>query len=255
VLYERNPLAEVICQLQFPTVLQIATELPSDFQQRIRDAYPVFRQEAGTPAIPAEMSQLLANLPVNLQSGPIYSFDSEAGTRTVTLTRDALAITERAYTSWEDLRAEVATVRNALEEIYVPSFYTRIGLRYQNIFYPDTLELQGVTWGELLHPAIAGMLGVTEDISNAVEGVGGAAEIAIKDVPEAAVRIQYGLVQQPPDRPAPFALDADFYTSQRSPLDRVPDTLETFNHLAGNLFRWAIKERLRDALRPTPLAQ
>lgn len=254
-LYQRNPLAEVICQLQFPTVLPIATELPSDFQQRIRQAYPVFRQESGTPAMPAEMSQLLANLPVNLQSGPVYSFDSEAGTRTVTLTRDALAITERDYTRWEDLRTEIETVRSALEEIYVPSFYTRIGLRYQNILDPGALQLQGTGWAELLHPAIAGMLGVADEISSTVDGVGGAAEIAINDVPEAAVRIQYGLVQKPPDGPAPFALDADFYTNQRSPYDQVPDILETFNHLAGNLFRWAIKERLRDALRPTPLAQ
>jgi uncharacterized protein (TIGR04255 family) len=255
VLYQRNPLAEVICQLQFPTVLQIATELPSAFQQRIRESYPVFRQETGTPDIPPGMSQLLANLPVNLQSGPIYFFDNEAGTRTVTLTRDAVALTERGYTRWEDLGTEIETVRSALEEIYVPSFYTRVGLRYQNILDPTPLGLQGAAWSQLLHPAIAGMLGVSDEITGDVTGLGGATEITISDLPDAAVRIQYGLVQAPPDRPAPFALDADFYTNQRSPFDQIPDILGTFNQLAGNLFRWAITERLRDALRPAPLAQ
>lgn len=255
VLYRRNPLAEVICQLQFPTLLQIANELPSDFQQLIRESYPIFRQETGSPMIPPEMSQLLANLPANLQSGPIYFFDNEAGTRTVTLTRDSLAVTERSYTQWEVLRGEIETVRQAVEEVYAPSFYTRVGLRYQNILDRDALEIQDAPWAELLHPAIAGALGADEALASAVKGIGGAAEITISSLPDAAVRIQYGLVQGPPDKSAPFALDADFYTNQRSPYDQIPYILAAFNRLAGDLFRWAITERLRDALRPASLEE
>ena len=255
VLYQHNPLAEVICQVQFPTILRIATELPSEFQQQIREFYPVFRQELGIPAMPPNVSQLLANLPINLQSGPVYFFDSESGSRTVVLTREALSITERKYTQWEDLRTEIEMLRGALQKIYAPSFYTRIGLRYQDVFNLAELDLQGSKWNQLLHPAIAGLLGAEDEIQGAVTGIGGAAEIAIAEVADAAVRVQYGLTQTPLNEAVSFALDADFYTNQRSPYERVTDILDIFNHLAGNLFRWAITERLRDALRPTPLAQ
>ena len=42
VLYELNPLHEVICQLRFPPVLRIETEVPSGFQERIRASFPYY---------------------------------------------------------------------------------------------------------------------------------------------------------------------------------------------------------------------
>lgn len=258
VLYELNPLAEVICQLQFPPVLRIATEPPTDFQERMRDAYPVYRQEGGgLPGgfpVPPEMSQVLASLPIGLQGPPTHVFESEAGSRIVTLTRESIAITERNYTRWEELRGEISAACDALQAIYAPAFCTRIGLRYQDILDPQAIGLESVPWSELLHPAIAGALGAEDEIGAAVMGFGGAVEIRIEDVAQGAVRLQYGLVQTPPNHPARFALDADFYSNERTPIDRVPEILDRFNHIAGNLFRWAITERLSDALRPTPLA-
>jgi uncharacterized protein (TIGR04255 family) len=253
-LFQSNPLAEVICQLQFPTVLRIAADVPSEFQERIRQSYPEFRQDAGASGLPPDISQVIANLPINVQQGPIYSFENEGATRTITLTRDAVSITERQYTRWEDLRAEIELVRSALEEIYQPSFYSRIGLRYQDVLDPSALGLAGVPWSDLLHPAVAGLLGAEDEIRSSVRNLGGAAEIEISEIADAAVRLQYGLVQgSEGGSTRPFALDADFFTTQRSAFEHVPTILDTFNNLAGNLFRWAITERLRDALRPTPL--
>lgn len=43
-VYENNPLAKVVCQLQFPPILKIDTELPSMFQDSIRDEYSSYSE-------------------------------------------------------------------------------------------------------------------------------------------------------------------------------------------------------------------
>lgn len=46
VIYEINPLDEVICQLRFPPVLKIDTEVPAGFQEQIRDDYPFYESKS-----------------------------------------------------------------------------------------------------------------------------------------------------------------------------------------------------------------
>ena len=41
------PLAEVICQVRFPPILRIVREEPSDFQERVRDRFPLLEVEQG----------------------------------------------------------------------------------------------------------------------------------------------------------------------------------------------------------------
>jgi len=79
VVYKTNPLEEVICQLKFPPILRIDSELPAKFQESLRRDYPLF-QQAG-PAIPAVfetgLSAALTNLrlPISL-SAKVYNFIS-----------------------------------------------------------------------------------------------------------------------------------------------------------------------------------
>ena len=47
VIYERNPLDEVICQLRFPAILKI-DEPPIAFQEQIRTRYPFRRRCAAS---------------------------------------------------------------------------------------------------------------------------------------------------------------------------------------------------------------
>ena len=49
-IYQRNPLAEVICQLRFPEILSIGANLPVDFQEAIRDEFPQYQSRLELPA-------------------------------------------------------------------------------------------------------------------------------------------------------------------------------------------------------------
>jgi len=252
-IYERNPLTEVICQLRFPTILRIASEPPAELQERLRSQYPVFREsQGGNPRMPQEVSRILADLPIQLPSEPTtYAFETEDGSRTINLSREFVAVTERDYEHWESFSGEVQRVKEAVEEIYQPPFYSRTGLRYQDVIDRDALDLQDVPWHELVRSPMAGLLGSAEEsVRNHIRETVSTAELAIPEISGGTVRLQYGLAT-PEDRPTQvYAMDADFYTTERSSTDDVFQILNAFNGHAGNYFRWSITERLRDALRP-----
>jgi uncharacterized protein (TIGR04255 family) len=62
-VFRENAIAETICQLRFPTILSIASEPPAAFQDRLRDAYPVYEREAGLQ-LPLELQPLVGDLPL-----------------------------------------------------------------------------------------------------------------------------------------------------------------------------------------------
>src|SRR5689334_23265456 len=248
-IYERNPLTEVICELRFPTILRISTDGPAlaELQERLRDEYPEFRQEETQQGVPAEFSKLLpANLQMQLQGEPIYSFGSADGLRTITLTRDAMSVTERDYRRWENFLEEVQRIKSGVEEIFAPSFYSRIGLRYQDVIDRAQLDLADVPWHELVQPPMAGLLGSESEVRDHVQEIVGTAELTVPEVAGGTVRLQHGLATRDDETERIYGMDADFFTNERSSPDDVSKTLGIFNRHAGNYFRWSITSRLRE---------
>lgn len=107
VIYDKNPLAEVICQLRFPRILRIDADLPAAFQEQIRSAFPNFSQ---SPAIelgklPQDLARLVG-LEKALGSGQqSYQFSSADAAWKVTLTSQFLALTTTKYQRWESSRS------------------------------------------------------------------------------------------------------------------------------------------------------
>src|SRR5436190_490120 len=98
IVFKENPLAEVICQLRFPTILAIAAEVPAAFQERIREGYPVYRRNDPLAVQPPEVGALLARLPLQAPEGAAeHNFVTEDGSRTITLASTFLAVTETDY--------------------------------------------------------------------------------------------------------------------------------------------------------------
>jgi len=249
VIYNRNPLEEVICQLKFPPILRIESESPAAFQESIRERYPLFSEKPRERLpVPDEIAKLIAeNVPLTL-ANPSYEFASANAAWKVTLTRDFLALTSTKYQKWEEFREHLEIPLNALTRIYAPSFYTRIGLRYRDVIKRSELGLAGVGWGSLLMPHITGELSVKE-IAPRIKHVARETVIALEDE-TSKVRIQHGLARSGKNGEQCYVVDSDFFRSQRTETGNVIQVLTIFNRQAGRLFRWCITDQLHEAMGP-----
>ncbi len=253
IIYRRNPLNEVLCQLRFPPILRIAAEPPAMFQERIRSEYPLFRERqselALPPGVPNAVAELMRGLPK--QKPNAYEFVSEDGVWKTVLTRDFLALNSARYTRWEDFRSRLEGPLKALLDLYSPAFFSRVGLRYQNVIRRSVLGLpESTTWTQLIRPHITGILGV-RDVLNVVEEM--QSQTLVK-LPVGKVTVRSGIAEIADQKNEEcFLIDNDFFISERTKLNDVDGILGYFNRQSGRLFRWSIEDRLHTAMEPDPV--
>ncbi len=247
VVYQKHPLTEVICQLRFPTVLEIGAKDPAEFQEDVRGAYPLYRRDE-TGGLPREVLDLVARLPIAKPDGVTHNFATEDSTRFIALSREFVALSDKGYSRWEHFRREIDRAKSALEKRYRPAFYSRIGLRYQDLIDRSRLGIADEPWHALLNPAFLGLLGDVQ-VRDRTQEMRCEAIINISDYVEGgSARVAHGLVDVNGSRA--YLIDVDFFTEKRSASDGVFEGLDKFNRLAGNFFRWAITPRLHRALEP-----
>lgn len=246
VTYEKHPLVEVVCQLRFPAILKIESGPPADFQEHLRDSFPLFERTIPFP-FPANLPAEIATL-MRQQVSPSNTFSSENRSAAVQLGPDAVSLTTKAYPGWDEFRAMMRRVITALNEVYRPSFFTRIGLRYTDSIERGRLGLEGKKWSDLLNREILGELSLPLFEDN-VEGAQRALRLKFPDG-GGSILMQHGLQRIPPATEDAYVIDLDFYTDQRTEVDRAADILDRFNSRAGRAFRWCITDELHRALRP-----
>lgn len=251
VLFGNNPLDQVVCQLRFPTILSISANAPSEFQEKIRNDYPIFELDPAAPPPPPEIADMISQFGgVQLKEQEIYKFFSEDQFRYASLNQGFIALTETRYSRWEKFYAELENIRTGLEEVYRPSFYTRIGLRYIDVINKKELGLEQLPWSELLIPEIAGVLN-ERNIGESIKVFKEELIVDLSaDVENACVHIRHGIKNNDLNV---YLIDSDFYTLERRVSDDIPRILEKFDAIAGNLFRWSITDQLREVLQPTDI--
>ena len=253
VIYEKNPLEQVICQLRFPPVLKIETDLPASFQDAIRREYPLFEERQDGPDFPREISQQLSRelarfLSKNAPSRKTYSFTSLDRNWTVTLERDSFALTANRYETWEEFIEHFKIPYESLLKEYTPALFSRVGLRYQNVIQPSRLGIINVDWSELLQPHIAGILG-DHDVGKSVSNTTQTVEIKLQNS-YGTVKIRHGLVKQVSTEEDCYLIDSDFAIESIKESENVLERLGKYNRRAGRLFRWCIKPKLHTAMEP-----
>ena len=252
VVFERNPLVEVICQIRFPPILRIATEPPASFQESIRGRYPLFEEERRVSVVqglPKEWEEVIQAGAQQSSAGVRYIFLTEDQNWRVHLTRDFLALTSMAYRRWDEFREHFDELISALLHVYTPSFYTRIGLRYRNVIRPTQLGLgDDCRWDQLLKSEIVAELGIPL-IRDAV--VTAKRELVLELTGDAKVAIRHGLiVVDETNGEQQYVIDADFFVDSRTETVDAQGYLDRFHREAGNFFRWCIDDRLYDAMQP-----
>jgi uncharacterized protein (TIGR04255 family) len=250
VIYDQNPLVEVICQLKFPPILRIETELPAAFQETIRKDYPSLQTvEALQTPLPPALMKLVQQ--AGIVQGPKYQFISEDGQWKLAIARDFLALSTARYRRWEDFRSRLKHALDGFIATYSPAFLVRVGLRYRDVIKKSNDALKGLDWPQILEPHILGELG-SEELSGFIQHAAREVLISLSDI-KGQVRILHGLIREPGDTDFSYAIDSDFFCEERIEITNAFEVLDAYHLEAGRLFRWFTTPALHKRLGPTKL--
>lgn len=250
-IYRKNQLAEVICQLRFPEILSINNNVPADFQELIRDAYPIYSSSVETPApkltgAPGNL-QVQNGLPINN-----YQFASADGFWRVNLTSKFISLSCTNYKNWETFAKSLDKPLAAFIKIYKPAFFERIGLRYLNFFSREALGIEDIPYRKLISPSYLGILNedALQEKSTLRSSVD--AEVVIGGGCHAKIHAGPGLVKQngQQQKEVKFIFDQDLFMNGNIPVNVSAGALETLHSQAYPIFRSAITDELHNAMEP-----
>lgn len=237
-VYAKNHLAEVICQLRFPEILSIESQLPAAFQDEIRGVFPKYsvRRENVSPQ----------------QQTNNYQFSTEDGTWRVNMTSKFISLSCVRYTSWETFAAMLDKPLAAFIQIYQPAYFERIGLRYLNFISRRDLQLDDVPYRELISPQYLGVLADEDIAESGVTRCTVDVDVAIRGGCRAKVHAGPGKVTRggKDDPETKFVFDLDLYMMGNVPVNVSAGALQTLHNQSYGIFRGAITEQLHDAMEP-----
>ena len=254
VEYQRNPLTEVIFQARFNRLLEIESSLPLEYQSKIGNDYPILEQrnifkisfQSGAPQPGAT--------PLGDQSRE-YDFLSQDRNWKISLSSGFIALSTRKYIHWESFRDRLNWMLNRFFEVYHPPFFTRLGLRYQNLIVRSSLDLERMSWQQLLKPQILGELFSDAIPESDVESR--QANLLIRLSENERLQVSHGFLMNAVSAEVAYMIDSDFSWVGDRKAD-VDDAIRATNGLkdhAGRFFRWCISDQLHSAMDPKPIAE
>jgi uncharacterized protein (TIGR04255 family) len=211
--------------------------------------FPLF-ERSQTPSItlPPQIAQLLGH-----SVSPVaYTFLTEDRATTLMLSPEALSLTTSAYSRWEDFRGRLQNPLTALAEIYQPSFFSRIGLRYVDAIQRERLGLEGQKWSQLLRRELLGELALPQ-FEDSLEQAERVLRLKFPDG-SGSILLRHGLGQVQGQSETGYVIDFDFYTDKKTEVADGGATLDRFNRRAGRAFRWCILDNLHHAMEPREVA-
>jgi uncharacterized protein (TIGR04255 family) len=231
---KKPPISEVICQVKFPPILRIEKEMPVDYQDAIRDIYPILEVDQGmviqvgvTPA---------AETPSIEKAPKIFRFKSKNGKTFTSLALDFIALSTTEYSGWNNFYNRISFIKGVFEEQFHPKFASRVGLRFinrldvkntNNLNFDDVLDMlrndltciiRSDVWSEM-----------NESYS----------QIVLPDKKGKLV-FRYGLGSE--DNKPFFALDFDYYEENQQDFSRILNRLDYYHGVIYKAFRWCLKE-------------
>lgn len=242
-VYKNNPLKEVVWQAKFPPILSIAVNQPVEFQDSIRKEFPHYSSESSFE-IPADQLKLFRRAGLEVEGKRSHKFATRLRDVTVTLTDQFIAVSTNKYSDWDSLLGPIRDALDSFCEIYEPAFFSRLGLRYINIFEIGPLGLADVPWRELVREQFLGPL-VDQESAESVAEFRAMALFDMSDPEGSSARVSFGL-----ETKDQFRLDSDLSIQGEFEKGQLYDFSSRFNTRIGHIFRSAITERLDAALDP-----
>lgn len=250
VIYKKSPLAEVIFQAQFPVILRINNEEPSSFQGQIKKKYPFYNLvKEQQNQIDVDFQEKIASLKTinNLNN---HTFVSESKKFKVNMTSSFFALSTVAYTKWEDFLGYLKEVFTLFEAEYSPSFYTRIGLRYINLFSRSQWGLKSCRWNDLFKPHVLGV--VTPEVEDGTSTYISETEYK-KPESEYVQKRHFEFVNDNRYNEKSLLIDCDYFTTSVTRISEIWKKAEDLHELSTGYIANSIKDVLKSAMEPEPI--
>lgn len=222
VQYGRNFVDTAVCEIKFPTVLELESKLPPAIHKALRKDFPELEIQRQF-----EVRDNQASL-----GNHRFLMRSRKGTWVVAIKCDSVSIETSKYVSFEDFVSRLKKVIDATKPTIDSDFLVRVGLRYINSLRMQESDL--FTW---LNPCLLAMI-----TSKAFTKIGMTLTEFRAGSDEGNFTIRHGLQPDDQSRQAGqirYLLDFDF-AREDCPVDQLYSFLELANHWNFRLFSWAI---------------
>lgn len=252
VIYRHNPLLEVILQIKFPTILSINAKDPVDFQDAIRQDYPIYqlsieKEQEINFAISADKMQPSIT---QRQQNKNHAFISGDGQYKINLTSGFISISTVGYKRWEDLLSRFEKPLEKFLELYAPSFLERIGLRYIDAFSRQKLKIEDKKWSDLIQPAWLGPIAHIGEEKTLISACN-VEYLLDNGVSRAKVHTGLGNIQNTAE--TVFIVDSDFIHIKNEEPKAWKDIVDYLHNQSGRFIRSVITDNLHEAMIPEEL--
>ena len=231
--YQRNFLNQAVCELRFPTLMELGeTRPPASLVTALRKDYPHL--------------ELANELTIGIDGVPdannTHIFRSAKSNWTVSLKQSSISIETTAYTEYAQLKERVLKVAAAAVKVIDSDFYTRIGLRYINIIDADEDPAKGWINPELVQPLLAQRF-------TGIQEYAGRLQLNSDD---GGCLLQHGIRHKQPLRDGKtqypeYLLDIDIFRNEVSVND-AESALDVMHSQAFDLFDWCLADKAREYL-------
>ena len=238
--FKRNFLKQAVCELRFPTLMELAgPKPPTSLVTALRKEYPHLELS----------NEVTLNMGAQTGADNVHIFRSSKATWSVTLKQNAIALETTKYTEYAEMRERLLKVIAAAKQIIDSDFFTRVGLRYVNVV--ETSGTEGLeTWvnSALVGPIVGGksFKGVTE--------LAGKFHLATED---GGCLLQHGLRHKTPLKPEElpdYVLDIDSYRTDVKVEDAM-SALDIMHSQSFSLFDWSLGDKARAYLKSVPVTK
>lgn len=253
VIYQNNQLAEVVCQLRFPTILTVGAREPVDFQEAIRHTFPRYAQRQDQ--LPPKLVNVPGQPPRMEQQKPVvnHQFLTADGGYRINLTQNFISLASTKYTRWEEFARMMDKPLASFIKIYAPSYFERVGLRYINAISRRNLGLEETPWAQLLEPQYLGLLASEDVPEQAFSRCSQDVDAAIPGGCRMKLHVGPGMIKRgndDSDKEVKLIFDLDVFMGGNVPVNLAAGSMQTVHMQAGSIFRDAITDTLHDAMEP-----
>lgn len=232
--YARNFIRLAVCELRFPTLLELEERAPVSFSKAVRKEYPTYQRLTNVNVNPGGLAQAAS-----------HAFRSKNGRWTVTVRSASLSLETSRYDSFQELSERLAFVLKAATGTIDSEFFTRVGVRYIN-----AIPFERTTIHEWVNPALVKPLadGVFGEVDEHWQRVRGVTNLG-------GYTLQHGVALQPSGSPSnEYILDLDFFKEEVAVAD-TQSVVHQLHELEFALFRWTLGEKAKAHLGPSDLKQ